>query len=56
VPIYALGEMVPQIHPGAYVHPDAVLIGDVSVDDEASVWPGAVLRGDPGPISDGDRT
>ena len=56
MPIYALGEMVPQIHPGAYVHPDAVLIGNVSVGDEASVWPGAVLRGDAGPISIGART
>ena len=56
MPIYALGEMVPQIHPGAYVHPDAVLIGNVSVGDEASIWPGAVLRGDAGSISIGART
>ena len=30
----------------AYVHPDAVVIGDVTLGEEASVWPGAVLRGD----------
>ena len=56
MPVYALGEMAPQIHPGAYVHPDAVLIGDVAVGDEATIWPGAVLRGDAGSISVGART
>src|SRR5215212_6698827 len=46
MPIYALGEKVPDIHPDAYVHPDAVIIGDVRLGAEASVWPSAVLRGD----------
>ncbi len=46
MPIYALGDLVPSIHPTAYVHPDAVVIGDVELGEEASVWPGAVLRGD----------
>ena len=46
--IYALGEHVPQIHPDAFVHPDAVLIGDVQIGAESSVWPSAVLRGDGG--------
>jgi carbonic anhydrase/acetyltransferase-like protein (isoleucine patch superfamily) len=46
MPIYALGDIEPSIHPDAYVHPDAVLIGDVRVHAEASIWPGAVLRGD----------
>ncbi|GAA6735042.1 hypothetical protein YIM1640_22010 [Thermus oshimai] len=36
----------PQIHPSAYVAPTAVLVGDVVVEAEASVWFGAVLRGD----------
>src|SRR5919202_3400388 len=36
----------PQVHPGAFVAPTAVLIGDVTVEDGASVWFGAVLRGD----------
>lgn len=44
--LYALGELVPQVHPTAYVHPTAQLIGDVRVGAEASVWPGAVLRAD----------
>jgi len=36
----------PQIHPSAFVAPTAVLVGDVTVGPEASVWFGAVLRGD----------
>jgi carbonic anhydrase/acetyltransferase-like protein (isoleucine patch superfamily) len=56
VPLYALGEVEPDIHPDAYVHPDAVVIGNVTIGAEASVWPGAVLRGDDGRIEVGDRT
>lgn len=56
MPLYALDDLVPQISPSAYVHPDAVVIGDVRIGDEASVWPGAVLRGDHGWISVGART
>jgi carbonic anhydrase/acetyltransferase-like protein (isoleucine patch superfamily) len=36
----------PSVHPGAFIAPTAVLIGDVTVEDGASVWFGAVLRGD----------
>jgi len=36
----------PRIAPDAFVAPGAVLIGDVTVESEASVWFGAVLRGD----------
>ena len=56
MPIYALGERVPTIAPDAFVHPDAVVIGAVSVGAEATVWPGAVLRGDYGVITVGART
>ena len=56
MPIYALGDVAPTISSSAYVHPDAVVIGDVTIDDEASVWPTAVLRGDYGPIAIGART
>ena len=57
MPVYALGDLAPRIHPSAYVHPDAVVIGDVELDEEASVWPGAVLRGDElGGIRIGART
>lgn len=56
MPIYALGDLAPDIHPDAYVHPDAVVIGRVTLGAEASVWPGAVLRGDSGRIVVGART
>lgn len=36
----------PRVHPSAFVAPTAVLIGDVEIGAEASVWFGAVLRGD----------
>lgn len=48
--IYALGDAEPDIHPEAYVHPDAVVIGNVTLGAGASVWPTAVLRGDDGEI------
>jgi len=56
VPLYALGDVEPDIHPEAYVHPDAVVIGNVTIGAEASVWPTAVLRGDDGAIVVGART
>src|ERR671916_367504 len=56
MPIYALGDVEPTIDPTAYVHPDAVVIGDVHLGAEASIWPGAVLRGDGAPITIGART
>jgi len=56
VPIYALGEHAPEIDAAAFVHPDAVVIGRVRIGPEASVWPGAVLRGDHGWIEIGART
>ena len=56
MPIYQLGDLVPIIDPEAYVHPEAVIIGQVTIGPEATVWPGAVLRGDYGTISVGART
>jgi len=56
VPVYALGDAVPDIHPEAYVHPDAVVIGNVTIGAESSVWPTAVLRGDDGYITVGARS
>ncbi|MCP4287023.1 MAG: gamma carbonic anhydrase family protein [Gammaproteobacteria bacterium] len=40
----------PQIGENVYIAPTAVLIGDVIVEDNASIWFGAVLRGDFGRI------
>jgi carbonic anhydrase/acetyltransferase-like protein (isoleucine patch superfamily) len=56
VPIYAFGEHEPVIEQGAYVHPDAVVIGRVALGAGATVWPTAVLRGDYGEITVGERT
>lgn len=54
--VYALGDRVPDIHPSAFVHPDATVIGAVTIGPESSVWPQAVLRGDSGRIVVGART
>ena len=43
---FELGGKRPTVHPDAYIAPTAVLIGDVVVEAGASVWFGAVLRGD----------
>jgi carbonic anhydrase/acetyltransferase-like protein (isoleucine patch superfamily) len=54
--IYALDGVAPDIHPTAWVHPDATVIGRVTLGPEASIWPRAVLRGDYGDIRIGART
>jgi carbonic anhydrase/acetyltransferase-like protein (isoleucine patch superfamily) len=43
-----------RIHPDAYVHPAAHVIGDVTLGARASVWPTAVIRGDTAPIAVGE--
>jgi len=45
----------PKVHHSAFVAPTAVLIGDVEVGEEASIWFGTVVRGDHGPIRIGAR-
>jgi carbonic anhydrase/acetyltransferase-like protein (isoleucine patch superfamily) len=54
--IYALGEFEPRIHPDAFVHPDATIIGNVEIGAFSTIWPGAVLRGDSGLISIGSES
>lgn len=46
MPCYAIDGLVPVVHPSAFVHPDAVLIGDVIVGPGCYVAPLASLRGD----------
>jgi carbonic anhydrase/acetyltransferase-like protein (isoleucine patch superfamily) len=46
----------PRVHPTAFVAPTAVLIGDVEVGAETSIWFGTVIRGDNGPIRIGARS
>ncbi|WP_151719639.1 acyltransferase [Gemmobacter serpentinus] len=48
--VYAYDGVVPVIDPGAYVHPDAVVIGDVIIAAGVYIGPCAVLRGDFGRI------
>ncbi len=54
--IYALDDREPVLGQDTYVHPDAVVIGAVTLGDGVSVWPGAVLRGDYGTITVGARS
>lgn len=50
MPCYEIDGLKPVVHPSAYVHPDAVLIGDVIVGANCYVAPLASLRGDFGRI------
>jgi carbonic anhydrase/acetyltransferase-like protein (isoleucine patch superfamily) len=54
--LWALGAVEPDIHPTAFVHPQATVIGAVRLAEHASVWPGAVLRADYGRIEVRART
>lgn len=46
----------PRVHESAFIAAGAVVMGDVMLGEEASVWYGAILRGDMAPITIGDRT
>jgi len=50
MPIYAIEDLVPVVDPSSYVHPTAVLIGDVIIGKNCYIGPNAVLRGDFGRI------
>jgi carbonic anhydrase/acetyltransferase-like protein (isoleucine patch superfamily) len=50
MPLFSFEGLEPVISPTAWIAPTATLVGDVTVEDEASVWYGAVLRADFGPI------
>lgn len=54
--IRTLGELKPRIAPSAYVDEAAVVIGDVEIGEEASIWPLCVVRGDVQSIRIGART
>lgn len=56
MPIETFEKHTPRVHPAAFVHPGAFLLGEVEVEEEASIWPTAVLRGDSGAIRIGART
>lgn len=46
MPLYSFEGVSPRVHPTAFIAPTAVLVGDVVVEENASVWYNAVLRGD----------
>jgi carbonic anhydrase/acetyltransferase-like protein (isoleucine patch superfamily) len=50
VPLFAFEGREPDVSPEAWIAPTATLVGDVLVEAEASIWYGAVLRADFGPI------
>ncbi|WP_145223204.1 gamma carbonic anhydrase family protein [Planctomycetes bacterium TBK1r] len=54
--IRSFGGITPRLGKRVYIDPAATVIGDVVLGDDASVWPGAVIRGDMEPIKIGDRT
>jgi carbonic anhydrase/acetyltransferase-like protein (isoleucine patch superfamily) len=56
MPLHSLGDLQPQLGPGAWAAPSADLIGDVRIGARASVWFGAVLRGDNTQLILGEHT
>jgi carbonic anhydrase/acetyltransferase-like protein (isoleucine patch superfamily) len=50
MPLFAFEGREPRVSPEAWIAPTATLVGDVLVEAEASIWYGAVLRADFGPI------
>lgn len=54
--ILSYKDKTPNIAKTAFIAPNATIIGDVTIEDGASIWFGAVLRGDCGPIVVGART
>ncbi|KQN26329.1 acetyltransferase [Sphingomonas sp. Leaf33] len=56
MPLYAIAGHAPTLGDGAWVAPSADLIGDVQLGEQASIWFGAVVRGDNTPIIIGARS
>ena len=52
--IFSVDGLTPKVHPSAFIAPTAVLIGDVTIEANVSVWFGVVMRGDQGPIVIGE--
>jgi len=50
MPLFSFEGKTPRVHPSAFIAPTAVLVGDVTVEENASVWYNAVLRADFSPI------
>jgi carbonic anhydrase/acetyltransferase-like protein (isoleucine patch superfamily) len=50
MPLFAFEDHEPRVSATAWIAPTATLVGDVRVEDDASIWYGAVLRADFGPV------
>src|SRR5260221_2114083 len=50
MPLFSFEGLRPRIHPSAFVAPTATLVGDVIVEEHASVWYGVVIRADYAPV------
>ena len=50
MPLFSFEGKAPTVHPTAFIAVTATLVGDVTVEAHASIWYGAVLRADFGPI------
>jgi carbonic anhydrase/acetyltransferase-like protein (isoleucine patch superfamily) len=50
VPVFSFEGKTPSIHPTAFIAPTATVVGDVTVEENASIWYGAVVRGDFSPV------
>lgn len=55
-PIRPFEGKMPQIGARPWIDPSAVLIGDIILGDDVSIWPGVMMRGDVNQIVIGDRT
>lgn len=53
--IYSIDGVIPVVDPSSFVHPDAIIIGDVIIGRECYIGPAACLRGDFGRIVIGDK-
>ncbi|MHA2432776.1 MAG: gamma carbonic anhydrase family protein [Candidatus Thorarchaeota archaeon] len=56
MPILPFGDKNPKIDAKAYISPQATIVGDVEIGSGASVWPGAVIRGDQASVRIGENT
>ncbi len=54
--LYAMGERRPVVHPSAWIAPSADVVGQAILEEQVSLWFGAVLRADNGPIRVGARS
>jgi deoxyuridine 5'-triphosphate nucleotidohydrolase len=56
MPIVPYRDMLPHVSPAAFVASTAVVIGDVQVGDDSSLWYSVVVRGDAAPVIIGSRS